>query len=190
MDFKALYHLAQQLIAQRTEAGKVVAIVPVVDLKNALVAGIPWISDINFHPIQTKEDDPLGHYECHSEAESRWDEPDSWVVLITYCSELSMCEQRFVWCKEMMHIFDTVEGSVKTPDEYRGLLREIELRPIEPSTAFLTENTAKWQALLVLCPKIQRDEMKNKVLTGAVTNYDVALHFRIPENIVPSLFSD
>ncbi len=190
MDYKDLYSLAQNLITERTTAGKVVAIVPVADLKDALKSGVPWIGDINFHPIQTKPGDPLGHYECHSEAESRWDDPDSWVVLITYCSDLSMSEQRFVWCKELMHIFDTEDGSVKTEDEYRGLLKEIELKPIEPSKAYLSENTAKWLALMVLCPKIQRDEIKARVDEGELTPYDVALHFRIPETIVPSLLSE
>ena len=190
MDFKDLYQLAQGLISKRAAAGKVVAIVPVVQLKDALKQGISWIGDINFHPIQTKLGDPLGHYECHSEAESQWDEPNSWVVLITYGSQLSEEEQRFVWCKEMMHIFDTIDGSVKTEDEYRGLLMEIELKPIDPSTAYLSENTAKWMALLILCPKIQRDEMKARVTSEELTPYDVALHFRIPEAIVSSLFSD
>lgn len=190
MDFKALYHLAEQLIEERIQAGKVVAIVPVADLKDALKAQVSWIGDINFHPIQTKPGDPLGHYECHSEAESAWEDPDSWVVLITYCAALSLPEQRFVWCKEMMHIFDTEDGCVKTEEEYRGLLTEIELKPIDASTAYLSENTAKWLALLVLCPKPQRDQMKARVQAGELTDYDVALHFRIPEVIVPSLFSD
>lgn len=188
MEYIDLYNLAQRIITTRTEGGKASAIVPVADLKDALKQGIDWLEDINFYPVDTKDNDPLGHYECFSDTESRWDEPNSWVVLITYDSTLNFCKRRFVWCKEMMHIFDTENGSVKTDEEYRGLLNEIELRPIEPSEGYLSENTAKWLALLVLCPKIQRDQLMARAKVEDLTDYD-ALHFRIPEVIVPSLFS-
>jgi hypothetical protein len=188
MDFSELYAFAQSIITSREEAGKVSAIVPVADLKEEIVRKVDWLHDINFHPVETIEGDPLGHYECFSDTESRWDEPDSWVALITYSRTLNVCEQRFVWCKEMMHVFDTVDGCVKTADEYRGLLTEIEMKPIEPSESYLSENQAKWLALLILCPKIQRDIMLAKKADG-LTNYEVALAFRIPEVIVPSLFS-
>lgn len=190
MDFLDLYNLAQDIITARSEAGKASAIVPVSELRTALIQGVAWLEDINFHPVETKPGDPLGHYECYSDTDSHWDEPNSWVALITYDSELNWCKRRFVWCKELMHIFDTENGSVKTEAEYRGLLKEIELKPIEPSEGYLSENTAKWLALLVLCPKKQRDEMKARAEAEGLTDYDVALHFRIPEVIVRSLFSD
>ena len=190
MDFIDLYRFAQQQLTSRIQAGKASTVVSVWDLKAELVRGVAWIDDINFHPVETKKGDPLGHYECHADTDSRWEEPNEWVVLITYGAHLNMCKRRFVWCKELMHIFDTYDGCVKTADEYRGLLEEIELKPIEPSEAYLSENQAKWLALLVLCPKTQRDEMKKRAVAEGLSDYDVALHFRIPEVIVPSLFSD
>jgi hypothetical protein len=189
MEFLDLYNLAQKLISEREKAGKNTLIVPVADLKEALIREIGWLEDINFHPVDTRDGDPIGHYECYSDTADRWEEPNSWVVLITYCNNLSDCGDRFVWCKEMMHIFDTEDGCVKTSEEYRGLLKEIELKPIDPSEAYLSENRAKWLALLVLCPKEQRDSMMARKAEEGLTDYDVALHFRIPESIVPSLFS-
>ncbi len=190
MNFVDLYNLAQDILSRREAEGKDVLIVPVADLKDALVERVAWLDGINFYPVDTKDGDPLGHYECYSDTDSRWDEPNSWVVLITYDSKLSASEQRFVWCKELMHIFDTENGSTKTEAEYRGLLREIELKPIEPSEQYLTENQAKWLALLILCPKVQRDKIKAKAAEDGLSDYDVALSFRIPETIVTSLFSD
>jgi hypothetical protein len=190
MEYVELYQFAQNIITERSEAGKSLAIVPVSSLKDELIRRIGWLADINFHPVETKDGDPLGHYECYSDTDSRWDDPDAWVVLITYdATKLNICKQRFVWCKELMHIFDTEDGSVKTADEYRGLLTEIELKPIDPSEAYLSENMAKWMALLILCPKQQRDEMMGRAAAEGLTDYDVALHFRIPEVIVSSLFS-
>lgn len=189
MKFIDLYQLAQDILTSREQAGKNVLFVSVFELKAALKKRVAWIGDINFHPVETKKGDPLGHYECHSDAESRWDDPDAWIVLITYDNKLNFCQRRFVWCKELMHIFDTEDGSVKTADEYRGLLTEIELKPIEPSESYLSENQAKWLALLILCPKVQRDAMKSRAALEGLTDYDVALSLRIPEVIVTSLFS-
>ncbi|MEM6858619.1 MAG: hypothetical protein AAF559_12170 [Pseudomonadota bacterium] len=190
MEFKELYNFAQEIISQREGDGKISAIVPVSELKRVLKANVLWLDDVNFHPVEPKDGDPLGHYECYSDTDSRWEEPDSWVALISYANHLNMCERRFVWCKEMMHIFDTVDGCVSTPDEYRGLLREIEMKPLEPSESYLTENLAKWMALLILCPKEQRDRMKAEHEAGQLSDYDVALAFRIPEVVVSSLFSE
>ena len=190
MEFADLYALAQEMIATRIADGKVAAIVPVAELKIALIDRVDWLDDINIHPIDAKDGDPLAHYECYSDTDSKYEEPTSWVVLITYASDLSNCEKRFVWCKEMMHIFDTEGGCVKTEEQYRGLLSEIELKPLEPSEAYLSENQAKWLALLILCPKPQRDAMMRRKASEGLTDYDVALHFRIPEAVVPSLFSE
>ena len=89
-----------------------------------------------------------------------------------------------------MHIFDTEEGSVRNEDEYRGFLGEIEMKPMEPSIKYISENTAKWMALLVLCPKTHRDAVKIMAEEEDISNYDVALKFQIPEQIIPSLFSE
>jgi hypothetical protein len=190
MNFLDLYNIAQAAISEREAAGKRAAVVPVVTLKKELIRGVGWLQDINFHPVEAREGDPLGHYECHSDTDSRWEEPDSWVALITYNNKLNWCQKRFVWCKEMMHIFDTSEGCVTTPDEYRGLLQEIEMKPIDPSVAYLSENTAKWLALLTLCPKVQRDNLKPLWEESRLSDYEVALALRIPEVVVSSLFSD
>ena len=190
MEFLDLYNLASDILASRQKAGKDVVIVPIRELKPKLIEQVSWLADINFHPVVTEEGDPLGHYECHSEAESRWDDPDAWVVLITYSELLNDCQRRFVWCKELMHIFDTENGSTKTEEEYRGLLQEIELRPIEPSEQYLSENQAKWMALLILCPKEHRDHFKARFDDGELTDYDVAIQLRIPQPIVRSLFSE
>ncbi len=190
--FPELYDLAQMLISAREAAGKKSAIVSVFALKEALVANVRWLDDVNFHPVERRrgdQPDPLGHYECYSDTESMWEAPETWVALITYGDDLNWCERRFVWCKELMHIFDTEDGQVKTPEQYRGLLTEIEMRPIGPSESYLSENTAKWMALLILCPKEQRDRMMAEKKEKGLTDYDVALSFRIPQGVVSSLFS-
>ena len=92
MEFHDLYNFAQAVISQREVDGKTSAIVPVVDLKKELVGKVEWLLDINFHPVDRQPDDPLGHYECHSDTDSRWEEPDAWLALITYGRDLNTCE--------------------------------------------------------------------------------------------------
>ena len=87
--------------------------------------------------------------------------------------------------KELMHIFDTEEGMIKNPDDFAGLLFEIELEPpAAPSAGFLSENNAKWMALLCLCPKETRDMWVQRLDANEVTEYEMALQFRIPEDFI------
>ena len=159
-------------------------------LVDHLKNGVDWIGDINTYPIECKDGDPFGHYECHGEQESRYEDAESWVVLITYDKTLDISERRFVLCKELMHIFDTEDGCVNNYEDYIGFLQEIEMKPIDRSEKYLSENTAKWMALLTLCPKPQRDAIKARAEAEDLSNYDVALQFRIPETIIPSLYSN
>ena len=64
------------------------------------------------------------------------------------------------------------------------------MKPIDPSEKYLSENTAKWMALLILCPKDYRDEVKALAEAEGLTPHGVALKLKIPETIVSSLFSE
>lgn len=159
------------------------------ELKTKIIEHIDWVGGVNFYPVDCEPGDPHGHYECHGENESRWDDPDSWVVLITFDNSLNMCRRRFVWCKELMHVFDTVDGQIRSGEKYTGFLSEIEMRPLEPSEAYNSENLAKWKALLLLCPKNQRDEILKAQKETPMSDYQIATKFRIPEVVVKSLLS-
>jgi hypothetical protein len=193
MLFSDLYNFAETYLSEREKAGKKSAIVSIYDLKTHIVENVNWIEDINFWPVDCREGDPLGHYECHGNAESRWEDDDAWIVLISYDEEpdrLNDCYQRLVWCKEMMHIFDSEPAMVHSDQRYTDLVGEIELRPLDPSEMYISENRAKWMALIILCPKPFRDRVKVEKEEGALSDYDIALRFRIPEIAVPSLMSD
>jgi hypothetical protein len=190
MDFVDLYRKAEEHSKTRVAAGRIPA-VPFVYLKNEAIAGIAWLHAVNVYPISTKEGDPLGHYECHSHGTESAHEPvDSWVALITYDDKLDFEQQRFVQTKELMHLFDSHEGSVKTADEYRGFISEIEVEPPGRRTeAYTTENDAKWKALLCLCPQHSRNILLADLNSGKITAYDLALAFRIPEALVTAVIS-
>jgi hypothetical protein len=188
MEFKDLYKFCDETIASRKLAGGI-SVVLAAEVKQKLIESIDWLGGINFYPVECQDGDPHGHYECFDESETRWDDATTWVAVISYDKTLNDCGCRFVWFKEMMHIFDTVDGLIGDEASYLGLIGEIELRPLEPSVAYKSENFAKWMALLLLCPKSHRDQIIEDQASNTKTYYQIALDFRIPENVVPSLFS-
>ncbi len=189
MDFPDLYKFSEVTIARRSSSGEE-TLVKIIEVKEHLIQHMNWIEDINIYPIECKKGDPLGHYEVHGNQESRWEDSDAWTVLITYDDTLNQCYRRFVWCKELMHTFDSPEAFVDNIDKYKGFLEEIELQPLTSTEMYISENRAKWMALLILCPKSERDNVAGDVKKGNLSHYDVALRYRIPEGIVPSLFSE
>ena len=88
MEYKDLYRAAEKYAATNVAAGRS-AFVPVVALKAELVNSINWLDDINIFGVDAQEGDPLGHYELYSQTESRWDDPETWVVLVTYKKDLN-----------------------------------------------------------------------------------------------------
>ena len=191
MNFKNLYEFSLREMQKSVEAGKLKP-VSIYDIKRYLVDNVEWLGDINFYPVNCSPEDPYGHFECHGEQESRWEDPESWVVVITYNDDddvLNFCGRRFVWLKELMHIFDPEDSYTCSKDHFFDLMSDIETRPIAPSSAYLTETVALWLALMVFVPKPFRDEAKEQIESGEASEYEIALKFRIPEAVVSALIS-
>lgn len=192
MEFKDLYEFSLSRMSEPLDDGKFRPIT-IFEIKQHLLENISWLGGINFHPVSCDPDDPYGHFECYGEEESRWEDPDSWVVLVTYNDDedvLNFCERRFVWLKELMHVFDPEDTYTCTREHFFSLMSDIETRPLTPSMAYHTENYAKWLALMIFVPKPFRDEAVEDLRSGKLSEYEVALKFRIPEAVVPSLASD
>lgn len=190
MKFRQLYEIAHAISNKRVAAGHK-PVVTFVELRDAVIAGVSWLKAVNVFPIRCQEGDPRGHFECHSDAETAYDTPDGWIALITYDAECNDCWGRMVWTKELMHVFDTDEGIVNR-DNYRGFIFDIEIEPPNDdfSEAYLSENDAKWMALICLCPSTQRDKYKAMIDSGKITPYEVALAFMIPQAYVSAVMSE
>jgi len=189
MQFIDLYNFCRTEIERNIKAhGK--SIVVFKSVKEEVESRIDWIGGINLYPVEFKPDDPFGHYELYCEREDRWDDPETWVALITYRHNLNDCASRLVWFKEIMHVFDGPEAETNSAEKYMTLMSEIENRPISPSGAYLSELNATWMALLALCPKEFRDDAVARLKANKVTEYEVALEFLIPESVVSALRSD
>lgn len=170
---------AREMGKRRNESSPV--FITAFEVKHHLILRMHWLKDIRFWPIEVRENDPFGHIEF---------DRVTGIADVFYDRNLNTCYRRWVWFKEMMHLFDTLEELVSDGEKFNRLLVEIAVDPLEPSAPLLSERNAKWKALLVLCPRFFREEAKAEIESGAAADFDIASRFMIPEPLVPSLISD
>ncbi|MCX7086681.1 MAG: hypothetical protein NTV00_01375 [Methylococcales bacterium] len=72
---------------------------------------------------------------------------------IILARELNYCWERFVYTKELMHLFDTEQEQVNDDEKLIELLNSFEVQTIANSQEpFKSELNAFWRALCCLCP--------------------------------------
>lgn len=111
-------------------------------------------------------------------------------VIVT-ARDLNECWTRFVYVKELMHVFTPANEASDTGEKFDSLLSDLS-SPIlsSPSSQMLSEVDAFWMALAVLCPEARRLEMKEAVRQNEADHYGIALELKIPEQYVPRLFEE
>lgn len=163
--------------------------VSVEDVRNAILER-EYAESIEVFAVDLDQNVSLGHVIIRDTKEERYEDEGGWAASIRIDHEQNTCWARFVCCKEMMHIFDGPDEVVDTKAKFIKLLQEIEAKPPERSKALGSEYKAEWMALLILCPKPERDRYKDLFEQGQVSAYEVALHFRIPERFVMPLLGE
>ena len=149
---------------------------------------------IEYTPLSLNPDVSLGHIKQYtlSDQEIPYSQTGTKITDIRYHNKLNMCWQRFVCCKELMHVFDAENERAKSKMTFNTLLTEISSLPLfkHASDIFKSEIRAKWMALAILCPLQLRSHYKEKIDKGEMSNYDVALALRIPELVIPAIMYD
>jgi len=109
--------------------------------------------------------------------------------VIVLSRALNYCWERFVYTKELMHVFDDPKEASDTGDAFEAQLDELS-GPAGPSPSpqYNAEILAFWKALAVLCPESDRKAFREQRRRGQIADYDIALKLRIPERYVPRLF--
>lgn len=98
--------------------------------------------------------------------------------------------ERFVYTKELMHLFDEPAEQTSTPQQFEQLLTEFAQPSVQLSPQSRSETKAFWMALASLCPESYRQEYKLQIGKGHMDHYAVSLQLAIPQSIVPALFAD
>lgn len=109
--------------------------------------------------------------------------------VIVLARDLNKCWERFVYTKELMHVFDDRNESVNTPKKFEELLNSFEVLTNDQDY-INSEVVAFWRALSCLCPEKNRQEFIESYNKGHIDFYGIALRLRIPAQYVPSLFHE
>lgn len=131
----------------------------------------------------------FGHFKRFRERSIPYAEP-VWITEVRYARSLNTCWRRFVCCKELMHAFDTKEELADTPDKFRRLLNELELRPPTPSPMLYSESRAVWRAMAALAPARLIAPLEERYAAGEITDYEIALELRVPEFYVAHIMDE
>jgi len=191
MEFTDLYSIAESLVQSRSAASQR-PLIMVSELVSPIVKNTSWLRCVNFYPISDCEDDgdPLGMFKCYAGQDAMYETENAWMAAVYQNSEIignNLCWQRFVRCKELMHIFDENVAYVDSTEAYTDLLEEIVTKPVGvPTKKIISENLAQWMALLILCPKSERD----KTISDPADDYGIALRYRIPTFYVDAIRSE
>lgn len=109
-------------------------------------------------------------------------------VIVT-ARELNDCWTRFVYVKELMHVFTPASEASDTGEKFEQVLSELSAPVMSsPSSQLMAEVDAFWMALAVLCPESRRLELKEALESNEIDGYGIALELKIPEQYVPRLF--
>ena len=102
---------------------------------------------------------------------------------------MNYCWERFVWTKELMHLFDDqFLDHVSAANDFENLLEEF-ASPQTHRTPFMdAEVRCLWMAFGALCPEKKRQEFEAAWRQGALTSLEIATQLRIPEKYVPTMF--
>jgi hypothetical protein len=110
--------------------------------------------------------------------------------LVILARGLNQCWERFVFVKELMHLFDS-DMEQSTSQNLEALINDLfasgpELRQaVTPQLQ--SEYNAFWMALGCLCPEAYRLKAKEELKQGLADTYGIALRLKIPEQHVHHL---
>jgi hypothetical protein len=98
--------------------------------------------------------------------------------------------RRFVYAKELMHVFDSPEEKVDTPEKLEALAERFHDPTAGETPQYRSEEIAFWRALAVLGQEERRKAFKNDLEANTVTLEVVATALQIPPTYARLLFRD
>jgi hypothetical protein len=111
------------------------------------------------------------------------------IVTARGLDQIDTNEERFIYLKELMHLFDCPEDATDTGDKF-----EVQLNEFAPtkdkSPQSIAEIVCLYRALAVLCPDKFRLEYRAKREDGRIDDYAIGLEVGLPLHHVPRLFRD
>lgn len=129
-----------------------------------------------------------GFYLSARNTEHRFVQQHGSNVIVLPRDGLNYCWERFVFVKELMHLFDNPDQAADTGDAFERMLSELTPGGPAPSPQTLSEFDCFWMALAVFCPEHLRLEFEAGRRAGQLDDYAIALRLRIPQDYVQRYF--
>ncbi len=145
---------------------------------------------IHFIPVDINKEVKRGQHRRYTKHAAVYGDP-VWVTNILYAKDMNLCWERFVCCKEMMHIFDRPESASCTPEQLDELTASLVASYVgQLSESASADDRAIISALQVLAPIDAVKQLKGVYSGKSKSAKEIAKYFSIPEMYVPMLFSD
>jgi hypothetical protein len=109
-------------------------------------------------------------------------------VIVLARDGLNHCWERFIYVKELMHLFDDNEEAADTGDKFERMLNELSNGGSETCPQLHSEFECFWKALSSFCPEDLRLEFDKERRAGRIDDYAIALQLRIPQYYVQRYF--
>jgi hypothetical protein len=93
-------------------------------------------------------------------------------------------ERRFIYTKELMHVFDTDEEKADTPAKFDVQIEKFGDPNAQMSAQFRAETKAFWRALMVLCPEKARLKLLSDLTAQAASQEVLAAGLRVPVGVI------
>jgi len=98
--------------------------------------------------------------------------------------------RRFVYTKELMHVFDQEHEKADNPETLDRQIEKFSDPTAEMSHQYRAETKAVWRALAVLCQEDQRQDYKRQLEANQVSLEVIASGLHLPPAYVRNLFRD
>jgi hypothetical protein len=109
--------------------------------------------------------------------------------IVVIARDLNYCWSRFVYVKEVMHLFDGSLATVGTAGEFEALLNGMTApTPGDRLASVDSEILAYWMALGCFCPEDLRQDLQRKRELGQLSELEIAHLLKIPEQYISRLF--
>jgi hypothetical protein len=161
-------------------------------LRATVIANLPWLEEVVVWRLTHKPPTNEARFTLFDDRSSAYN-GEYLVADISYCSALEddPPELLFALTKELMHVFDERSTWIDSKEKFVKFLKDLQNTPIDFGNGSVSsEHTARWMAILVLCPKPLRDQMVSQLEEKTKILPELAEQWALPEWLISVAVDD
>lgn len=161
-------------------------------LRQSVVANLSWLEEVVVWRLTHKPPTGEARFTLFDDRSSAYN-GEYLVADISYCSllEEDPPELLFALTKELMHVFDDKSTWIDSREKFVKFLKDLQNTPIDFGNGSVSsEHMARWMAILVLCPKPLRDQMRAQLADRSKILPELAEQWALPEWLISVAVDD